>query len=99
MNEKFGGFLSNYFGASYDEEVSEKWEAVISEILVYFQGTVGGWSSFYCFKTWNDSSLENDANLEVFDLLLKIDIQNGADQSDIASNLCLNGAFRAVKVK
>ena len=100
MDEKFGGFLENYFGASYDGEDSEKWAAVISEVKAYFKdGTVGGWSSYYCSKTWNDETLENDADLEIFDLLLKIDIKNGADRPKIVHNLCLFGAFEAVKVK
>ncbi len=99
MEEKLGSFLSNYFGASYDEEVSEKWEAVIIEIRLYFEDVnVGGWSSYYCKMTWNDSTLENDADLEIFDLLFKIDIENGADTSKIVWNLCGYGAFEAVKV-
>ena len=100
MNGKFRGFLSNYFGASYDEEVSEKSGDVIEEINMYFEdGKVGGWSSFYCKKTWNDSTLNNDANLEIFDLLLKIDIKNGADLSKIFLELCFFGAFEAVRVR
>ena len=67
---------------------------------MYFEdGQVGGWSSFYCSETWNDSSLENDADFEIFDLLLKIDIQNGADTSKIVLFLCGYGAFEAVKVR
>ena len=100
MNEKFEGFLSNYFGAGYDEEVSEKWEAVIAEIETYFKDDcVGGWSSYYCKATWNDETLENEADLEIFDLLLKIDIKNGADTSKIVNWLCGYGAFEAVKVR
>ena len=92
--------MSNYFGAGYDEEVSEKWEAVIYEIETYFEdGAVGGWSSFYCKMTWNDETLENEADLEIFDLLLKIDNKNGADTSKIVRGLCGFGAFEAVKVK
>ena len=100
MEEKFEDFLSNYFGASYDEEVSEKWEKVTREIELYFKdGYVGGYSNWYCKETWNDSTLENDADLEIFDLLLKIDIQNGADTSKIVRSLCQYGAFEAVKVR
>ena len=100
MEENFKSFLSNYYGASYDEEDSEKWEAVIYEIETYFKdGKVGGWSSFYCKATWNDETLENEADLAIFDLLLEIDIKNGADTSKIVDSLCLNGAFEAVKVK
>ena len=99
MEEKFGSFLSTYFGASYDEEVSEKWEAVIEEIETYFgDDKIGGWSSFYCKLKWNDETLENEADLEIFDLLLKIDIKNGADTSRIVLGLCCFGAFEAVKV-
>ena len=100
MKDRFESFLSNYFGASYDEEVSEKWEDVIFEIELYFKdGDVGGWSSYYCKATWNDSTLENDADLEVFDLLLKIDIKDGADTSKIVLRLCRYGAFEAIKVR
>ena len=99
MEEKLGSFLSNYFGASFDEEVSKKWGSVIFEQRLYFEdGYVGGWSSFYCKETWNDATLENEADLEIFDHLLKIDIKNGADTSGIVCYLCLNAAFEAVKV-
>ena len=99
MEEKFESFLSNYFGACYDKKVSEKWGDIIREIEYYFEdGYVGGWSSFYCKMAWNDSTLENDADLKIFDLLFKIDIKNGADTSKIVDNLCRNGAFEAVKV-
>ena len=97
LEENFESFLSNYFGACYDEEVSEKWKIVIWEIELYFKkGAFGGWSSYYCFKTWNDPTLENEADLEIFDLLFKIDIQNGADASKIVRSLCHFGAFEAV---
>ena len=73
LEEKIENFLSNYFGASYDKKVSEKWSDIITEIEMYYaDGKVGGWSSYYCKMTWNDSTLENDADLEIFDLLLKI---------------------------
>ena len=100
LEENFESFLSNYFGATYYEEVSENWGSVISEIRLYFDdGKVGGYSSWYCKNTWIDSTLENDANLEIFDLLLKIDTQNGADTSKIFECLCYYGAFEAVKVR
>ena len=67
---------------------------------MYFEdGNVGGYSSWYCSKTWNDETLENEADLEIFDLLLKIDIKNGADTSKIVLWLCNYGAFEAVKVR
>ena len=100
MKEKFGCFLSSCFGASYDEEVSDKWKAVIYEIETYFDvGKIGGYSSWYCKVTWNDETLENEADLEIFDLLLKIDMKNGADTSKIVNWLCTYGAFEAVKVR
>ena len=99
MEEKFESFLSNYFGAGYDKEVYGKWGSIIFEIKLYLkQGWVRGWSSYYCQKTWNDSTLENEADLEIFDLLYKIDIKNGADSSKIIESLCCDGAFEAVKV-
>ena len=100
MEENFENFLTNYFGPGYGEEISGKWESVFVEQRLYFEdGAVGGWSSYYCKLTWNDETLENDANLEIFDLLLKIDIKNGADLSKIVLSLCHNGAFEAVTVK
>ena len=92
--------MSNYFGAGYDEEVSEKSNFFIWEMELYFEeGDAGGWSSYYCKVNWNDSTLENDADLEIFEILLKIDIKNGADTSKIVDSLCADGAFEAVKVK
>ena len=105
LEEEFESFLSHYFGACYDKQISEKWEPVIFEIKLYFferwsmDTFLGGWSSYYCQNTWNDLTLENEADLKVFDLLLKIDILNDADQSRIVLNLCQNGAFEAVKVR
>ena len=100
MGEHFQSFLSNYFDARYDEVVSDKLKDIIYEIETYFKdGTVGGWSSSYCEVTWNDSTLENDAVLEIFDILLKIDIKNGADFSKIVFGLCHYAAFEAVKVR
>ena len=85
---------------SYDKKVSKKWKDIIREIILYFKdGHFGGWSSYYCKKTWNDSTLENDADLEIFELLLKIDIRNGAHASKIVQQLCGYGAFEAVKVR
>ena len=98
MEEKFESFLSNYFGANYDKKNSEEREDAIITIQFYFKNS-NVWSSLYCSMTWNDSTLENDADLEVFDLLLKIDIQNGADTSKIVLFLCGYGAFEAVKVR
>ena len=100
LEEKLESFLSNYFGDSYDEKVSGEWRDIIREIEIYFEdGWVGGWSSLFCQITWNYWTLENEADLEIFDLLLKIDIQNGADTSKIVWSLCINGAFEAVKVR
>ena len=100
IKEDFKKFLSDYFGDHFDGILSEQSEDVIEEIKMYFKdGLVGGYSSFYCKITWNDSTQENDADLKVFDLLLEIDIQNGADSSKILQNLCHNGAFETVKVR
>ena len=93
-------FLSDYFGARYDGRLNEQLEALIVEIRIYIaDDDVGGWSSYYCRVTWNDSTLENDADLNIFDLLLKIDNENGADSSKIVNGLCFCGAFEAVKVR
>ena len=94
------GFLSTYFGASFDRKVSRKWRDIIRETETYFKdGSYGGYSSLHCEETWNDSTLENDADLKIFDLLFKIDIQNGAHPSKIVNSLFIVGAFDAVKVK
>ena len=94
-------FLSTNYEVDHDQRLPRHLvDITIIEIDTYFKdGRVGGWSSFYCKKTWNDSTLENDANLEIFDLLLKMDIKNGADTSKIVDSLCLTGAFEAVKVR
>ena len=100
MEENFESFLSTSFGASYDQELSKKWKAFNDEMRMHFDDDyVGGWSSYYCKETWNDSTLENEADFEIFDLLLKIDIQNEADTSKIVHSLCMSGAFEAVKVR
>ena len=100
MDAKFGNFLSTYFGASYDQKLSKKWKAFNDEMRMHFDDVdVGGWSSYYCKLTWNDETLENEADLEIFDLLLKIDMKNGADTSKIVNWLCTYGAFEAVKVR
>ena len=92
-------FLSTYFEDDYDERLFDNF-GIIIEMRLYFKvGYFGGWSSYYCALTWNDETLENDADLEIFDLLFKIDIKNGADTSNIVYNLCINGAFEAVKVR
>ena len=93
-------FLMTHFEDDYDKRLPRKFLGIIIEIETYFKdGKVGGWSSWYCKKTWNDETLENEADLKIFDLLLKIDIQNGADSSEIVQQLCNNGAFEAVKVR
>ena len=97
--EAFIHFLSDYFGDHFDGRLNEQLEAVIVEIETYFKNSyIGGWSSYYCKKTWNEETLENDADFEIFDLLFKIDIQNEADLSKIVDSLCLHGAYEAVKV-
>ena len=92
--------MSTYFEDDYDGILLEDFVGIVHEIQIYFKdGRVGGWSSFYCKVTWNDETLENEADLQIFDLLLKIDIQNGADTSKIVYWLCVYGAFKAVKVR
>ena len=92
--------MSDYFGHRYDGRLTEQFEAVMIETELYFNDDhVGGWSTYYCKWTWNDSTLENDADLEIFDLLFKIDIQNGADSSKIIVWLSTYGAFEAVQVR
>ena len=92
--------MTTYFGENYDGRLFEKWEAINSEIRIFFEDVfAGGWSSLYCQLTWNALTLENEADLEIFDLLLKIDIKNGADPSEIILYLCQYGAFEAIKVR
>ena len=93
-------FLSTYFGDDYDERLLGDFTGILVELEMYFKdGHVGGWSSAYCKMTWNDETLENEAELDIFHLLFEIDIKNGADTSKIVDRLCLNGAFEAVKVR
>ena len=67
---------------------------------MYFkEGNVGGYSSWYCKAAWDEERLKNDADLAVFDLLFKIDVENGADTTKILDSLCFYGAFGAVKVR
>ena len=92
--------ISIHFGKNDDGRLLVKLGGAMFEIELYLEdGHFGGWSSYYCSKTWNEETLENEADLEIFDLLLKIDTQNGADPSKIVLSLCLFGAFEAVKVR
>ena len=92
--------MSTYFEDDYHGRLPDDFTGILVEIEMYFKDDcVGGWSSYYCKKTWNDETLENAADLEIFDLLLNIDIKNGADSSKIVYSLCRNGAFEAVKVR
>ena len=87
------------FGQIYDENFFKIWEAILIETKLYLKRDwIGGWSSFYCKAAWNDSTLENDVNLDIFDLLLEIDKRNGANPSTIVLGLCNCGAFEAIKV-
>ena len=75
-------------------------EGMKYESELYFkEGTVGGYSSFYCVATWDEYGLKNEADLALFDLLLEIDVKNGADTTKILNNLCKGGAFGAAKVR
>ena len=103
FKEKFRNLISIYFGSNRDAGLLEKFEAVIFETVLYFKvGEEGGcrsWSGYYCKMSWNDVTLKNEADLEIFEILLKIDKQNGADTSIIFENVCYYGAFEAVKVR
>ena len=93
------GYFDDYFNY-FDGRTTGQLKAVINEIVMYFKdGRIGGWSSFYCKVTWNDSTLKNDADLEIFNLLFKIDIRNGADTSKIVFYLCHDGGYEAIKVR
>ena len=92
-------YFRGYFGSAFEEEV-EGLEEIKNESELYFkEGTVRGYSSYYCLEAWDEKSLKNDADLVVFDLLYEIDLENGADRTNILSSLCLYGAFGAVKVR
>ena len=64
----------------------------------YFKYNLG-YSCCYCIMAWNENKLKNEADLALFDLLLEIDVKNGADTTTILKNICLVGAFGAVKVR
>ena len=75
-------------------------ESITFESGTYFKaGTDGGYSSYYCMMAWDEESLKNDADLEIFNLLFEIDLENGADRTKILDSNCFNGAFEAVKVR
>ena len=100
FKEKFRDFIFIYFGKNGDAGLFEKFEALIFETELYFKvGEEGGWSGYYCAKTWNDEALENEADLQIFDLLFEIDNKNGADSSIIFEVVCHFGAFEAIKVR
>ena len=71
------------------------------ETKLYFdqEDTVGGYSSLYCKKAWDEKRLTCDADLALFELLFQIDVENGAETTRILDNLCLLGAFAAVEVR
>ena len=60
---------------------------------------VGGYSSFYCKLALDENRLKNDADLDLFELLFQIDLENGADRTKVLNILCHFGAFGAVKVR
>ena len=92
-------YFRGYFGSAFEEDV-EGLEHVKLESIVYFEeGKIGGYSSYYCKAACDEKSLKNDADLAVFDLLYEIDVENGADRTQILSSLCFDGAFGAVKVR
>ena len=93
-------FFREYFGTAFDEKKVGVLEGIKIEGLMYFkEGKVGGYSSCYCKMAWDKKRLKCDADLSVFDLLLEIDVKNGADTTKILNNLCKGGAFGAAKVR
>ena len=98
FKETFRIFISIHFGSNRDAGLLEKFEAIIFEL--YFKvGEEGGWSGYYCKMAWNDETLKNEADLEIFYLLFKIDIKNGANTSVIVESVCHYGAFDVLKVR
>ena len=74
-------------------------QGIVYESDLYFKDDkVGGYCSWYCKMTWNEESLKNEADLDIFDLLFQIDTENGADISNIFLWICRFGAFEAIKV-
>ena len=93
-------FFLEYFGSSFEKEKVEGLEEIKYESGMYFkEENNGGYSGYYCQKAWNEERLKNDADLAVFDLLFQIDLENGADRTNILDSLCFYGAFGAVKVR
>ena len=98
--ERFNAYLLNYFGDTYIEKDFEMFKNAIKDTVLFFKDdSIGGWSNLYCKRTWNDMTLKNDADLEIFDLLFKIDLMNGAKPSTIIFWLCYYGAFEILKVR
>ena len=93
-------FLSSYFGEEYKSVYENKWKVLKIEIGFYIENglKIEGWCILYCKKTWNNLTLQNDARLRIFEILYQIDLQNGADVSNIVYLLCSYGAFKAVEV-
>ena len=96
-------FYRKHFGTRFDQlkasANADLLNAITSEGELYFkEGNVGGYSSMYCKLAWDENRLKCEADFELFDLLFQIDVENGADRTKILDNLCLNGAFGAVKV-
>ena len=91
-------FFKEYFGSDFDEEQAVTLEGIKFEGVIY-SSKVGGYSTFYCQMALAKGRLKNDADLAVFDLLFKIDLENGADSTKILNQLCCFGAFGAVKVR
>ena len=92
-------FFLQYFGSDFDMQKIGVLEGIIYESETYFkESKIGAYSSMYCKMAWNEESLTNDADMLVFDILYRIDVENGADTTKILDSTCFNGAFGAVKV-
>ena len=90
-------YFLEYFGSFENENIGVL-DGIKYESRLYFKfRTPGGYCSLYCNMALDEENLKNDADLSLFDLLLQIDIENGAEPTKILNSICLNGAFGAVK--
>ena len=71
-----------------------------SEISMYeSDGKMGGFSTQYLNRKWDDFKMRSTAKTEIFEQLLEIDIKNGADISRILFYVCSSGNFELLKLK
>ena len=98
-------FFRRHFGSHFEKfsnlyEKIDELQGMRAENDIYFnEKGPGGYSSLYCSVAWDDESLQNDADLAIFNLLFEIDLENDAETTIILNNLCIIGAFGAVKVR